>query len=155
MEVFLMETTAALVLPAQCSLLAADELTYLDGGAMHGLWNDWSPATFINSFAVMLGGATWTACTNYLIEKHKATGSISASFNAAFAAVGRRSTGQKVMLAMCGAAALYAFAYQTVVIYSTVSSIYYSIFPREGSEESEDSGDEIDISTLSPIMITI
>jgi hypothetical protein len=151
-----METTAALVLPAQCSFLAADELTYLDGGALHGLWNDWDPYTFINSFAIMLGGATWTACTNYLIEKHKATGSVSAAFGAAFAAVGRRSAGQKVLMAVCGVAALYALAYQTVVIYSTVSSLYYSIFPRKDSEESDSSSSgEIDISTLSPILITI
>jgi hypothetical protein len=154
MEVFLMETTAALVLPAQCSLLAADELTYLDGGALHGLWNDWNVSTFLNSFAVMLGGATWTACTNYLIEQHKATGSVSAAFSAAFTSIGQRPLGQKVLLAACGAAAVYAFAYQTVLIYNTISSFYYSIFPRASSETS-DSSDEIDISTLSPILITI
>jgi hypothetical protein len=152
-----METTATLVLPAQCSPLAADELIYLDGGALHGLWNDWDPASFINSFAIALGGTTITVCTNYLIEKHKATGSLSAAFGAAFAAVGRRSLGQKVLLGLCGATALYAFAYETIVIYSTLSTYYYAIFPKEGSEETESSSstDSIDLSTLSPILITI
>jgi hypothetical protein len=152
-----METTVTLVLPAHCALLAADELTYLDGGALHGLWNDWDPFTFINSFAIYLGSSTITACTSYLIEKHKATGSLSAAFGAAFSAVGKRSLGQKVLLSACGAAAIYAFAYETVVIYSTLSSLYYTIFPRESSEDSDSSSStgEIDISTLSPIVITI
>jgi hypothetical protein len=152
-----METTATLLLPAHCTFLAADELTYLDGGALHGLWEDWDLSTFINSFAIALGGTTVTVCTDYLIEKHKATGSLSAAFSAAFDAVGRRSLGQKVLLGLCGATALYAFAYETIVIYSTLSTYYYALFPKEGSEESDSSSStgDIDISTLTPILITI
>jgi hypothetical protein len=106
----------------------------------------------LHGFALILGSSTLTICTNYLITQHKATGSLAAALTAAGAAVARRSLGNQVLLALCGVAALYTFAYQTVVTYSTLSSIYYSIFPKEDSEDTDSS---IDISSLPSILITI
>lgn len=129
-----MEMTTALSMPAAFAVIEADELTYLDGGAETGIWRDWSFPNFVHGFVLALGSASITAGSNYILQLLPSQG-----LGGAFSSAGSRfmafSSGQKVLFAACAAAAAYTIWYEVRLIYNTLESIYYTIFPRQQAEE--------------------
>lgn len=125
-----------ITMPAGFSVIEADELTYLDGGAESGLWANWSFPNFIHGFTLALGSATFSAAASYILAKIPVVG-IGGAFSAAGAAIAGFSVGQYAMLGICAAAAAYTFWYQVKLVYGTLEYIYYTIFPKKETTEVE------------------
>ncbi len=129
-----MEKSNCMVMPAEFAVLTQEELTYIDGGAETGLWANWSFSSFIHGFTLALGSATMTACANYILTRIPTVG-LDGAFAAAGTAFAGLSVGQYAMFGICAAAAAYTFLYEFILVYNTLESLYYAIFPKTTEEE--------------------
>lgn len=131
-----MEMANTLVMPAGFAVVAQEELTYIDGGAESGLWANWNLSNFIHGFTLALGSSTLTACTNFILTRIPAIG-LGGAFAAAGTAFTGLAAGQYVMFSICAAAAAYTIWYEFTLVYNTLESLYYKIFPKKEEQEEE------------------
>lgn len=127
-----------ITMPAGFSVIAEEELTYLDGGAETGIWRNWDFVSFLHGLTLALGSASLTAGTNFILSGITAGATLGGAFAAAGTAVAGFTVGQYVLFGVCAATAAYTIYYEFVKIYRAVESIWYSIFPKAETVEEEE-----------------